>query len=125
TKQAVTVGLYQVLALIPGVSRSGATIIGGLLSGFDRVTATAFSFYLGLPILLVAGIYKLVTDDVSQVTGGFAALVIGMIVSFITALIAIQWLIKYVSRHDFKLFAYYRIVFGIIILILVIADVLA
>src|SRR5690606_32826614 len=68
-KQALLVGSYQILALIPGVSRSGATIIGGMLSGLDRVTATAFSFYLGIPILLIAGLYKLFTGDMSTIEG--------------------------------------------------------
>lgn len=123
-KQAVLIGLYQVLALIPGVSRSGATIMGGLLSGLDRVTATAFSFYLGIPILLLAGGYKLATDDASHITGGFMSLAVGTVASFVMALIAISWLIKYVSRHDFKPFAYYRILLGIVILLLLLAGVL-
>lgn len=124
-KQAIVIGLYQVLALVPGVSRSGATIIGGLLAGLDRVTATAFSFYLGIPILMVAGFYKLLTDDMSQVEGGVLSVLVGTFVSFITALIAIKWLIRYVSKHDFKLFAWYRILFGTIIVLLVSIGVLA
>ncbi len=119
TKQAILVGCYQIIALIPGVSRSGATIMGGLLTGLDRVTATTFSFYLGIPILLVAGIYKLLTDDISSVSGGMAALVAGSVASFITALIVVGWLLRYVSKHDFKPFAYYRIGFGVLILVLI------
>lgn len=118
-KQALLIGLYQVLALVPGVSRSGATIMGGVLSGLDRVTATAFSFYLGIPILLMAGAYKLATGSISSIEGGAAALLAGTIASFVTALIVVKWLLKYVSRHDFKIFAYYRIVLGLIILVLV------
>jgi undecaprenyl-diphosphatase len=117
-KQSVQIGLYQMLALIPGVSRSGASIIGGMLSGLDRVTATAFSFYLGIPILLLAGAYKLATGDVSDVPGGSGALIAGLIASFITALIVVGWLLRYVSRHDLKIFAYYRIIFGIFLLAL-------
>lgn len=117
TVQAVKVGLFQVLALIPGVSRSGATIIGGLLSGLDRVTATAFSFYLGIPILMTAAGYKLATGDVASVPGGSAALVVGLVASFITAFVVVGWLLAWVSRHDFKPFAYYRIVFGFILLL--------
>lgn len=119
TKQAIWIGLYQVLALIPGVSRSGATIIGGMLSGVDRVSATAFSFYLGIPILLIAGVYKFSTGEVAHVPGGGAALVAGIITSFITALFVVGWLLKYVSRHNLKAFAYYRIVFGLLLLILI------
>lgn len=117
--QAIKIGFYQVLALIPGVSRSGATIMGSLLSGLDRVTATAFSFYLSIPILLLAGSYQLYKgrDELSTVSGGGPALLVGTIAAFITALLAIGWLLRYVSHHNFKPFAYYRIVLGVIILI--------
>lgn len=117
--QAVKIGLFQILALVPGVSRSGATIMGGLLSGLDRVTATAFSFYLSIPILLIAGAYQLATgwNELDSVAGGGLALIAGTATAFITALIAIKWLLHYVSRHDFKLFAYYRIVLGTIVLL--------
>lgn len=119
TLQAFRIGLFQMLALVPGVSRSGATIMGGLLSGVDRVTATAFSFYLSIPIILVAGSYQLIKgrDDLHTVTGGSVALVVGTITAFISALLAINWLLKYVSQHDFKAFAYYRIIAGIVILL--------
>lgn len=124
TRQALQIGLYQMLALVPGVSRSGATIMGGLLSGQDRVTATAFSFYLGIPILLLAGIFKLATGDIASVPGGAVALSAGVVASFITALIVVGWLLRYVSRHDFKPFAYYRIVFGLFLLVLLATGVL-
>lgn len=119
TKQALQIGLYQILALVPGVSRSGATIMGGVLSGLDRVTATAFSFYLSIPILLMAGLYKLAKgyDNLSTISGGGSALLAGTVASFITAFIVIGWLLKYVSKHDFKIFAYYRIALGLIILL--------
>lgn len=117
TLKAFSIGLYQVLALVPGISRSGATIMGGILNGLDRVTATAFSFYLSIPILLIAGIYKLTVGfDVSTVSGGGQALVLGTLASFITSFIAIAWLLKYITRHNFKLFAYYRIVLGVAVL---------
>lgn len=121
---ALKIGLFQMLALVPGVSRSGATIMGGLLTGLDRVTATVFSFYLSIPILLLAGGYQLLKgkDELATVTGGGVAIVVGTIVSFFTALIAIKWLLKYVSSHDFKLFAYYRIVLGLIILFAVVLS---
>lgn len=117
-KQAVQVGLYQTLALVPGVSRSGATIIGGLLSGIDRLTATAFSFYMSMPVLVLAGGYKLIkyNNEIPNVTGGGPALIAGTAASFITAFFVIGWLLKYVARHDFKPFAYYRIILGLVIL---------
>lgn len=118
-KQAVKIGLFQVMALIPGVSRSGATIMGGLLTGLDRVTATAFSFYLGIPIVLLAGIYKLVTDDITTVEGGWSAILAGTVASFVTAFLVIKWLLNYVSRNDFRIFAYYRIIFGCLLIVFV------
>ncbi len=117
--QAAKVGAFQILALIPGVSRSGATIMGGLLTGLDRVTAAAFSFYLSIPILLMAGTYQLVKgmDELDTVSGGAPALIAGTVAAFITSLLVIRWLLRYLSRNDFKIFAYYRIVLGIIILL--------
>lgn len=121
-KQALTVGLYQVIAIIPGVSRSGATIMGGILSGLDRVTATAFSFYLSIPIIVLASAYKLATErhELATVSGGGLAILAGTISAFITAFFAIGWLLRYVSTNNFKPFAYYRIVLGLIILGLVV-----
>lgn len=115
---ALKIGVYQILALIPGVSRSGATIMGGLLSGLDRITATAFSFYLSIPILLLAGAYQLFKGrhELNTVAGGAPAILVGTVVSFITAFVAVKWLLRYVAHHDFKPFAYYRIALGIIIL---------
>ena len=111
--------MYQILSLIPGVSRSGATIMGGLVSGIDRSTATAFSFYLSLPILILASGYKLIKDGdkLSQISGGSSALIIGTIAAFVSALVVVNWLLKYVAHHDFKIFAYYRIVLGVLILV--------
>jgi undecaprenyl-diphosphatase len=120
--QAIKIGLYQVFALIPGVSRSGATIMGGLLSGVDRVSATTFSFYLSIPILILAGLYQLATgyNELNTVSGGAPAIVVGTVVAFFMALVAIKWLLRYVANHNFKLFAYYRIVLGIIILLVLV-----
>lgn len=116
---ALKIGAYQMLALIPGVSRSGATIMGGLLSGLDRVTATAFSFYLSIPILLLAGAYQLVSghDELHTIAGGGAAIAAGTAAAFITAFFSVKWLLRYVSHNDFKPFAYYRIFIGAMILI--------
>lgn len=116
--QAIKVGLFQMLALIPGVSRSGSTIMGGLLLGMDRVTAASLSFYLSIPLLLLAGTYQLATGykEFDTISGGAPALVAGTVAAFITALVVIRWLLRYISKHDFKLFAYYRIILGLIIL---------
>jgi undecaprenyl-diphosphatase len=118
-KQSFQVGLYQIIAMVPGVSRSGATIMGGLLSGLDRVTATAFSFYMSIPVIVLASSYKLFNgkEELGSVAGGGLALLAGTISAFITAFIAIGWLLRYVSKHDFKPFAYYRIALGLLILI--------
>lgn len=125
-RQALTIGLAQAVAVIPGVSRSGASIVGGLLSGLDRVTATAFSFFLGIPVLGAAGLYSLykARHTLGQIEGGAPALLVGTAVSFVTALLAVSWLLRYVSRHDFRGFAVYRVVFGAVILALVVAGAL-
>jgi undecaprenyl-diphosphatase len=120
--QALWIGFAQVLALLfPGTSRSGAAIVGGWLVGLDRVTATAFSFYLGLPTLGGAALYKLykARDALSSLPGGAPALLLGTVVSGVTAFLAVSWLLNYVSRNTFKGFAVYRIVAGAVILALV------
>jgi undecaprenyl-diphosphatase len=120
TKQALGIGIAQIASLIPGTSRSGSTIVGGLLVGLDRVTATAFSFYLAIPVMILASGYKIAKEhaSITQLPGGTAALIVGIVTSFITGLIAISWLLKFVAHHGFKPFAYYRIAVGILILIL-------
>lgn len=117
--KALKVGLFQMLAIIPGVSRSGASIMGGLLAGFDRVTAAAFSFYLSIPLLTLAAVYQLSkgNDGFDTVSGGLPAIIAGTLAAFVTALLIIRWLLRYVSTHNFKIFAYYRIILGIIVLI--------
>lgn len=118
-KQAVLIGLGQCLAIVPGVSRSGATIVSGLATGLNRATATAFSFYLSIPVLVLASGYKLAAhpDAISQVSGGPAGLIVGLIAAFITALLSVAWLLRYISRHNFRPFAYYRVILGVIILL--------
>lgn len=118
-KQAVTVGLVQITALIPGVSRSGATIVGGLYSKMNRPTATAFSFYLGMVVLGLASAYKLATDwdELGQISGGISSIFVAATAAFITALIAVTWLLRYISTHNFRIFVYYRIILGILILV--------
>jgi undecaprenyl-diphosphatase len=126
TRQAWLVGLGQCIAIVPGVSRSGATIVSALATGMDRATATAFSFYLSIPILVAASVYKLVahSGSLKDIDGGVGAIIIGMIAAFITALAAISWLLRYVSHHNFKPFAYYRILAGVAIFALIWAGVL-
>ncbi|MBZ9715702.1 undecaprenyl-diphosphate phosphatase [Deinococcus multiflagellatus] len=115
-RQALLVGCAQCLALVPGVSRSASSIIGGLLTGLDRPTATAFSFYLSIPTLGLATLYALVKGREALDSTQFGPLFVGLGVSFATALIVMGWLLRYVSRHDFRGFAVYRIVAGIAIL---------
>lgn len=119
-KQAIVVGLVQCFALVPGVSRSGATIVGGLLGGLNRLTATTFSFYAGIPLLLSASAYKLAKDhnQLSTISGGSLGLALGTLASFVAGLLAVSWLLKYISSHNLRLFAYYRIVLGICVLAL-------
>jgi undecaprenyl-diphosphatase len=125
-KRALIVGLGQSLAIVPGVSRSGATIVTGLAAGLNRPTATAFSFYLSIPVMILASGLKLFKDagQLGQLAGGTAALIAGVIAAFLTALISITWLLRYISRHNFKPFAYYRIAAGLVILLLLAMNVL-
>ncbi|HET7793185.1 MAG TPA: undecaprenyl-diphosphate phosphatase [Rhizobacter sp.] len=113
---ALKVGLLQCLALIPGTSRSGATIIGSLVLGFSRKAATEFSFFLGIPTLTAAGAYSVWKARDLLRWADLPIFVVGTVFAFVSALICIRWLIRYVSTHDFTMFAWYRIVFGLIVL---------
>jgi undecaprenyl-diphosphatase len=114
---ALKVGLFQCVALIPGTSRSGATIIGSILIGFSRKAATEFSFFLGIPTLMGAGAYTLLKNRELLRVEDIPMFAVGTVVSFFSALVCIRWLIRYVSTHDFVPFAWYRIVFGGIVLL--------
>lgn len=116
-KTAVLIGLFQCLSLIPGTSRSGATILGAMLLGCSRAVAAEFSFYLGIPVMFGAGLLKIVKHGLSFTGAQVFILLFGMLIAFIVALYTIKFLMKYIRKHDFKLFGYYRIVFGIIVLI--------
>jgi undecaprenyl-diphosphatase len=114
---ALKVGFAQCFALIPGTSRSGATIIGGMLFGMSRKAATEFSFFLAVPTLVAAGAY-----DAWKNRGLFSAAdlgmwAVGLVVSFVSAFVVIRWLIRYVATHDFRWFAWYRIAFGGLVLL--------
>jgi undecaprenyl-diphosphatase len=116
-KDALKVGLAQALALIPGTSRSGATIIGGLFFGLSRKAATEFTFFLAMPTLIGATVYELYkerallsADDLGMWSAGFVA-------SFVSAFLCVRWLLRYISSHDFTIFAWYRIAFGLVVLL--------
>ncbi|MBC7993048.1 MAG: undecaprenyl-diphosphate phosphatase [Rhizobacter sp.] len=113
---ALKVGLLQCLALIPGTSRSGATIIGSLVLGFSRKAGTEFSFFLGIPTLMGAGAYSVWKQRGLLQWADLPMFLIGTAFAFISALVCIRWLIRYVSTHDFTVFAWYRIVFGLVVL---------
>ncbi|GAB5490362.1 MAG: undecaprenyl-diphosphate phosphatase [Phototrophicaceae bacterium] len=118
-KQALLVGLWQVLALIPGMSRSGMSIIGGMLSGLDRQRATQFSFYLAMPTLGGATLYTLIKNLNTISADDFVLLGIGAVVSGVVAWFSIGWLLRYVASNNFIPFGYYRIIVGVLILIVV------
>ena len=114
---AVKVGLVQCLAMIPGTSRSGATIIGGMLLGLSRKAATDFSFFLAMPTLIGAGAYSLYKERAILSMADVPLFAVGLLFSFISAWACVRWLLRYISTHDFVPFAYYRIVFGVVVLI--------
>jgi undecaprenyl-diphosphatase len=113
---ALKIGFAQALALIPGTSRSGATIIGGMLFGLSRPAATEFSFFLAIPTLLAATGYELVRNRDLLVADDLAMIGVGFVVAFISALLVVRWLLRYVAHHDFVPFAWYRIAFGLVII---------
>jgi undecaprenyl-diphosphatase len=114
---ALKVGFAQCFALIPGTSRSGATIIGGMLFGLSRKAATEFSFFLAVPTLVAAGAYDLLKHRALFSAEHLAPLAVGLVVSFASAFVVIRWLVRYVATHDFRWFAWYRIVFGVVVLL--------
>ena len=114
---AFKVGCMQCLALVPGTSRSGATIIGAMVFGFSRRCATEFSFFLGIPTLMAAGAYSVWKERASLHASDLPMFAVGTVVAFFSALLCIRWLIRYVSTHDFTAFAWYRIVFGAVVLL--------
>ena len=114
---ALKLGLAQALALIPGTSRSGATIIGGMLFGLSRKAATEFSFFLAIPTLIIASLYQLYKERELLVADDLAMWVVGFIAAFFSAFVCVRWLLRYISSHDFTPFAWYRIAFGILVLL--------
>ena len=116
-KHALKVGLMQCLALIPGTSRSGATIIGGLFFGLSRKAATEFSFFLAIPIMFAATFYDVYKHHELLHYNDIGMFGIGFVASFISALLAVRGLLRFISNHDFTVFAWYRILFGVIVLV--------
>ena len=115
-RDAIKVGLVQCLAMIPGTSRSGATIIGGMLLGLSRKAATDFSFYLAIPTLIGAGAYSLYKERALLSMADAPLFGVGLLVSFLSAWVCVRWLLKFISSHSFEVFAWYRIVFGLVVL---------
>ena len=116
-KQALQVGFAQALALIPGMSRAGATILGGMMFGLNRQTATEFSFFLALPVMFAATGYDLIKNRDLLDSADAAIFALGFVAAFVSALLVIKVFLRFVANHDFKAFAYYRIVFGSVVLL--------
>jgi undecaprenyl-diphosphatase len=115
-QDALKVGIAQTFALIPGTSRSGATIIGGMLFGLSRKVATEFSFFLAVPTLVAAGAYSLFKNRALLSSADIGFFTVGFVTAFISAFICVRWLLRYIATHDFTVFAWYRIVFGLVVL---------
>lgn len=120
---ALVIGLLQCVALVPGVSRSGATISAGLVRGLDRVAATRLSFLLGIPALFAAGLYELKDAIGGQV--GLAPTLLATVVSFLVAYVAIAWLLRFVVKHSIAVFAVYRVALGVVVIVLLLTGVLS
>jgi undecaprenyl-diphosphatase len=119
---ALKVGAVQCFALIPGMSRSGSTIIGGMFFGLDRRVATEFSFFLAIPIIFGATAYELLKSWHLISMDALGAFTIGFIAAFLSAFACVRWLLRYIAAHDFTVFAWYRIGFGLLILLVGYSD---
>ena len=116
-RDALKVGLAQCAALIPGTSRSGATIIGGMFLGLSRKCATEFTFFLAIPTLVGATVYALWKARNELAMADLSVFGVGFVTAFISAFVCVRWLLRYISTHDFTVFAWYRIAFGVVILV--------
>ena len=114
---AIGIGMFQVLSLVPGTSRSGATILGGMILGASRYVSAEFTFFLAIPVMFGASLLKLVKFGLAFSFGEFFALILGMVVSFVVSVLAIKFLMNYIKKHNFKVFGIYRIILGIVILV--------
>ena len=117
-KTAALIGIFQVLALIPGTSRSGATIVGAMIIGVGRTAAAEFTFYLAIPVMFGASLLKLIKFGFAFTAAEAAALKLGMVVAFVESIIAIRFLMGYIKKHDFTVFGWYRIILGILVLVM-------
>lgn len=117
-KTAALIGIFQVLALVPGTSRSGATIVGAMIIGVGRTTAAEFTFYLAIPVMFGASLLKLLKFGFEFTAPEVAALLLGMVVAFAVSIIAIKFLMNYIKKHDFTVFGWYRIVLGVLVIIM-------
>ena len=116
-KTAFIIGIFQLLAAVfPGTSRSGSTIVGGLLLGVSRTVAAEFTFFLAVPTMLGASLLKLVKFGFAFSTSELLILIVGMVVAFAVSVVVIRFLMDYIKRHDFKVFGWYRIVLGIVVI---------
>ena len=114
-KKAAGVGAFQMLSLIPGTSRSGSTIMGATILGMDRPVASEFSFFLAIPVMFGASCLDLIRYDGALTAANIIVLLVGMVVAFVVSLLCIRWLMRFIRRHSFKVFGYYRIVLGILV----------
>lgn len=115
-KTAFLIGMFQVLSIIPGTSRSGATIIGALLIGVSRVAAAEFTFFLAVPVMFGLSALKMIKFGLSFTSAEIAILIIGCVVAYLVSIVVIKFLMSYIKKHDFKVFGWYRIVLGVIVL---------
>lgn len=115
-KTALMIGLFQVLSIVPGTSRSGATILGAMLIGCSRGIAAEFSFFLAIPVMFGVSILKVVKNGLVMTSNELIILITGMVVAYVVSMLAIKFLVGYVRKHDFKVFGYYRIVLGILVI---------
>ena len=114
---AFKIGIFQVLSVVPGTSRSGSTIIGGILVGTSRTVAAEFTFFLAIPVMFGASVLKIIKSGLSFGAMGYVTLLVGMLVAFVVSLFVIRYLMSYIRKHDFKAFGYYRIVLGVVVLV--------
>ena len=117
-QDALIIGMFQVIAaVLPGTSRSGATIIGGIIIGLSRVVATEYTFFLAIPVMFGASLLKIVKFGLVFTTNEIFVLLLGTFVSFLVSIVAIKFLLSYIKKNDFKVFGYYRIALGLIVIL--------
>lgn len=121
---AFKIGCFQMLALIPGTSRSGSTILGSTLVGCSRTTATEFSFFMAIPVMFGASLLKIIKAHIEVTVASISVLLVGCIVSFVVSVFAIRYLMQYIRKHDFKVFGVYRIILGVIVLLFYMLNVI-